>query len=341
MKKKQYIKSFCLVVLILTYLLAFTGCQAPDHTDSSSSYDSTGENPFSSNTQNEESVMFAYGIGLEKPEGDMVYDGQPVNAECFIDNVGPSMSVGLLIFIDGIPQPYKVGDHDETYMYIHEAPSMEKTTFPISFTPVCGKKGETKNIRFLSILNPQIRPDKLEYDYGHTNAMTTFFPRRLEIKEDVPDVLPEYSQLPSQRDMTSEEIEQVIYTNSKGQQINKLNIFNLFVRDANKSEQTAYIDVEEQKFTVEVQGFGGPSTKYILLPYLNHVLVNTDEFPGILTVDEGKKIFRKTFTFELTKLDKDAYQLQKYNTFYMLAIPVSGDSQLDPKISQSYVVGME
>lgn len=344
MRNKQCrMKRLSAAVLSALTLLAFAGCQAEGGSESSSPpADTSGENPFSSEQLNDESVMFAYGFGLVSPEADtnMVYDGKPIQAECFVDNGGAAMSVGILIFVDGIPQPYQVGDEAESYMHIHEAPAMQKTTFSFSFTPVCGKKGQSMSVRFLSILNPQNRPDKPTYSFGHTGAMTTFFPRTLEIQQDVPTAAPQYPRLPAQRDMTEEEIEQVIYNNSKGETINELNAFNLFVEKTSQSEDNC-IDARDGTFTVETQAFGGPATDYVLIPYINYIPVTTGNFPGLLTVQEGKTIFREEFTFDVSKLDKDTYQLERYNTFHMLAIPVDGNTMLDPMKSQSWVLELE
>ena len=235
-------KRWGMALLSAVTALALAGCQTGSGAESTSPPpESSDENPFSSELQNGEEVMFSYGFGLVSPEADtnMVYDGQPIQAECFVDNTGAAMNVGILIFVDGIPQPYKVGDEAESYMHIHEAPAMQKNTFSFSFTPVSGKKGESMSVRFLSILNPQTRPDKPTYIFGHTGAMTTFFPRTLEIQQDVPTASPSYPKLPTQRAMTEEEIEQVIYTNSRGQAINELNTFNLFVEDTYRSKTTA------------------------------------------------------------------------------------------------------
>lgn len=342
MKNKQCrMTQWGAVFLSIFMLLAFVGCQEEGGIDSSSVYISD-ENPFSSDILSGEEVMFSYGFGLVSPEADtnMVYDGKPVQAECFVDNVGAAMSVGILIFVDGVPQPYKVSDNAESYMHIQEAPAAQKTSFSFSFTPVYGKKGQSMSVRFLSILNPQLRPDKPTYLFGHTGAMTTFFPRTLEIKQDVPTTAPQYPRLPAQRNMTEEEIDQVIYTNSREQTINKLNAFNLFVEETSQSKDNC-IEVKNGTFTAETQAFGGPATDYVLIPYINYIPVTAGDFPGLLTIQEGKTIFRETFTFDVSKLDKDVYHLERYNTFYMLAIPLDGNTMLDPMKSQSWVLELE
>lgn len=335
LNKNFFFRRISTLILVAVVLITTCGCNIQDSVESTIPISS---NPFSDDIVNGEDVQFAYGFGLLTPDSksDFVYEGDALSAEYFIDNVGVTMSTGMLMFVNGIPQKYSVNNGEETYMHIQEAPANQTTIVKISFVPVCGKAGDKLSVRFLSILNPQIRPTKLEYMYGHTNAMTTFFPRYIEMKQDAPTQTTDYAHLAPQRDMTKEEIDQVIYIDRKGNEINRLRGFNLIVRNYQHHDQ-AYLTVKDQKFTFELQGYGGVATEYIVIPFINQIPFVSKDFPSIMTVDDGTKIYEGTFTVDISKLDQISYCIEEFNTFYLLAIPIDGSSLLDPVISESYV----
>lgn len=326
-------------MLVVLILMTTCGCSIKGSTNSTIS---SGNNPFSDDVVNGEDVQFAYGFGLVSPDinNNFVYEGNALSAEYFIDNIGNTISTGMLMFVNGIPQKYSVNGGQDTYMHIQEAPAHKKTTVNISFIPVCGKTGDKLSVRFLSILNPHIRPTKLEYTYGHTNAMTTFFPRYIEMKQDAPTQATDYPYLEPQRNMTQEEIDQVIYVDRKGNEINRLRGFNLTVKNYQNYDQ-AYLTTEDYKFTFEVQGYGGYAAEYIIIPFINQMPLTSTDFPSVMTINEGTKIYEGIFTIDITKLNRNAYRIEEFNTFYLLAIPIDGSSSLDPVISNSYVFSGE
>lgn len=339
-KMLRNIKKISLLLVVLVLSFNFAGCKD----ESKLEENFTGENPFSSEFINDESVMFAYGFGLVSPDEEELikYEGKPIEIEYYIDNIGATMSAGMSIFINGVPQAYKVeGSNDETYMHIENVKEKSVKRIKISFKPVIGRKGETLNVRFISILNPQIRPNKLEYLFAHTNSMTTFFPRKLQMLDDSPATNNySFTVLPSQREMTKEELEKVIYTDSKGNQVNKLKRFNFFVTDTENINQS-YITNNDGRLNITIQSYGGPQEKYLIIPYINHKAFSSDLFPSILSVESGNKLFEQTFSIIINDIDKTKYNIQEYNIFYILAIPLSGSTEADPVISKSLVFKVE
>lgn len=321
--------------MALCILLAISGCRPDSQSITSGSPE---KDPFATVAGSGEEVLFAYGFGLVSPKTDtnMVYDGNDISVEYYVENYGAALSTGMLMFVNGNPQPYSVADGDLTYMHIQEVPAKEKATVEVSFTPVCGYAGETLNVRFVSILNPHIRPDRLEYLWGHTNMITTFFPRKIEMQYDAPNQPAEYPCLAAQRDMTQDEINQVIYVDKKGNQVNKMSVFHLVMRDTQNPGQ-AYLTVESNCLTFTLQCYGGMSTEYLLIPFVNQVPVLGDNSQCIVRVEAGTKLYEDTYVFDISELDTQAYNIEQFNTFYLLAVPLEGNSQLSPVISNSYV----
>lgn len=328
------------ILLFLCISLLFSGCSREGPIENQESIST--ETPFDFDVDGNEGVQYAYGFGLVSPESGslMVYEGAAIQAEYYIDNYGSALRTGLLIFVNGHLQTYSVAGQKTTHMHIEEVPAEEKVTVSFSFTPVTGKAGDILDVRFLSILNPDTRPNSLKYIFGNTNKMTTFFPRQIEMRCDAPEQHTGYLQLGTQRNMTEDEIKQVIYVDSKGAAINKLNYFHLIVRNANDSG-LPYLSVEDNNVVFELQCYGGQATEYTLIPFVNQVPVLTDEYPCIVNVEEGTKIFEGSYAINLSDLDNDTYSIGQYNTFYMLAIPAKGSTSIWPEISNSYVFAGE
>ena len=66
--------------------------------------------------------------------------------------------IGILLFLDGQPQPYRL-EGESTYTYLHtfypEKPSMVVDFY---FTPITGQEGDDLEMYALAILNPEYRP---------------------------------------------------------------------------------------------------------------------------------------------------------------------------------------
>lgn len=328
-------KIYLLFMYALWVLLLLSSCKIS--TVSSVESQNLQDNPFAQ--EQTEEVMYAYGFGLVSPdpETNMVYDGSPIEFEYFIDNGGASMSVGMLMFVNGIPQTYCVeGETEETYMHIQQSPANQKITVKASFSPVTGRQGDTLSVRFLSILNPKNRPEKLDYIYGHTNAMMTFFPRYIEMAQDSVNNIEDYPRFSEPREMTEEELGQVVYMDSTGRDVSLLKEFHFYAQRVDNPD-LPYLDVSNHSLTVEIQGFGGPAGDYMLIPYINQVPVLNKDFPCVLTVAEGKQISIGEMTIDCSKLNSEDYQIGAFNTFYTVAVPVDGGTQFEPMISKSYV----
>lgn len=69
--------------------------------------------------------------------------------------------VGILLFLDGQPQPYSLGIKGETgYMHVVYPRHLNEHVFPVSFTPVTGQKGDTLELCILFLPFPNTYPDE-------------------------------------------------------------------------------------------------------------------------------------------------------------------------------------
>lgn len=118
----------------------------------------------------------SHGISWEKLDteeaGMLSYQGGELEIPYFVNASGIAVSSGFLLFVDGIPQPYKVKELGDAYEYMHVLSFEENTDtgYTLQFTPVTGKQGETLSLSIVSITDPQFQPDMLDtVSYGHSH----------------------------------------------------------------------------------------------------------------------------------------------------------------------------
>lgn len=140
------------------------------------------ENPFTE-TENEIAFLGAIEHGESNPNHaedqskiPFEYNGGEFVLEYNFQSEGVLDSVGFLLFIDGIPQAYKVDDSQAEYEYCHTF-SVEKTMpkeFSFIFTPSVGSAGETLNLTIVSITKPDFKPDmEQSTSYGWYHQILT------------------------------------------------------------------------------------------------------------------------------------------------------------------------
>ena len=68
----------------------------------------------------------------------------------------PERNVGILLFLDGRPQPYRL-EGDTDYQYMHRFTLNNEMIYPVFyFTPVTGQAGDTLEMATLTVLYPSI-----------------------------------------------------------------------------------------------------------------------------------------------------------------------------------------
>ena len=155
---------------ILTILLLFafllTACSEKSSTDEKN----TIQNVMSSTEQTSEYDPFAradddtssgtigsFGYGLEWENGkELVFDYAPtISFEYYVDNSGKDSDFGLLIFLNGVRQPYRTGENSENkIMHIFDVKRDERQVQTIEFEPVVGEKGDEVSVEIITMFQP-------------------------------------------------------------------------------------------------------------------------------------------------------------------------------------------
>ena len=97
------------------------------------------------------------------------YTGGEMSVDFFIQAQGlvGRKGLGLLLFLDGHPQPYRL-DGETEYSYLHTFYLDDETVEPVlRFMPVAGQAGDVLEMASLLILNPEYLPSK-----GNPGMMT-------------------------------------------------------------------------------------------------------------------------------------------------------------------------
>lgn len=182
------------VCLLLALLLTLSGCggteqPSPTPTDTPATVD----NPFAQDGESQ--VMGRLSVGPAEPlvdeEGNTVaiqYTGEEVALDCMATGFGTGRKGGVMLFLDGMPQPFRTDTQEElAYLHSFTIPEDNDTIyFQVRFTPVTGVEGDTCRLSLCYMNNPQFQPDMVETKsyagYHQLNGMLPYF----EIKADPP-----------------------------------------------------------------------------------------------------------------------------------------------------------
>lgn len=144
---------FCLLISLLS------GCG----TDKNGGDDELRDNPFDYEGPSEVLGSVSHrGDWPEREEGKpMEYNGGEIAVPYCAKGDGTGKNVGFLLFIDGIPQPYKLNGEGECG-YMHPFSLKEDNVeeqFTFNFVPVTGKAGDTLTFTVANIFNAGFEPD--------------------------------------------------------------------------------------------------------------------------------------------------------------------------------------
>lgn len=337
-RKKEGIKvkKFFLIflVMIIVGMAALVGCSS-EIPENYAKDEIPEENPFAADRGDSESRIelgaFTFGpaeaLSNEGPVS-FDYNGGELVIDYFIENdsADSSLEYGLFLFLEGVPQYFKIDDSNAENSFFHafKLDANERKEFQIIFTPTQGKAGETLEISFAGIFNPGFVPDSEKMSYGVNHNMSSNNPFKLtfhentgytgqnkQLKEEVLKNI-SYSEEEISTDMRKEykhgdvnELDQSIYV--------ELYEEGNYVRYNNKKI------VSDGKEAVKLifRGFGQEGVTYKTTFYLNHQPI------GIQGHDYLEWHTIKGSIAEF-KMNLDVSQLEGNNTLYSISVPIEG-----------------
>lgn len=287
--------------IIITVLLVFffTSC-----TRSSDVPNQDNINLGNSDGHVSENYEFSHGFVNYQFE-TLNYDGEPLELEYFIENMGKECELGLVVLVDGITQYFEV-DGKQSNIYKNDFKKEQRRQFSIKLNPQAFDKKEA-NLNTYLVLNPSKKINNIK-EYGNNHAISNNVTVRLNMnvtnntKDIIKNPTINYESIPS--DILES------YT-IKGMNMLESDIYvvvNGMVEQGNK-----IVDVN-QPLNVNVFGKAG---MYRLLTVIDNQIVET------------LNVMVKENQVAIVNVEPP---LEKNNNLYFLVVPV------DPQDQQNYTV---
>ena len=323
--------------VLLTVLLLLYGCGPSDPGSSqansaSLSSSSATQDPFV--LDEGESMQYQYGFGIKTPDVlTMDFTGEPLELSYYIENSnGADMQIGLMITVNGFFQPYRLGnDPQEACIHTVHIPAGGETVVPVAFTPVCGTAGDTLTVRYMCMLNPDVRPDHSSFVFGNNHHILQIYPRSIRMEKEAPvQQAPPIIEATPQA-MSEDQVSQYM-TNSRGE-LQEQTALKIEI-DNQQNDNLNGLSVNNQRIHFRLLAYGGLSGTYAVTLFINHVPVGS---PMGFEIKNGHFLTEKDCEIDLTVLDVDTYHLAQYNTLYAIAVPLSDSSDYFVEKSFSFV----
>ena len=226
----------------------------------------------------------------------IIYDGDQMYLPCHITTTGTisTFDVGIVLFVDGVAQPYRVGSDGE-YAYMHTFSQRDGTQMlgatttiaDIYFTPIVGKEGNMLEIYALCMLNPNYVPSQGMPGFANTFG-AVLSQTRLKYNATPPeDTYPERSI--RLLDVTTSAVDcsalDVKDWSDKDMITNQRVAFT-----ANGERTYVYGVSADTRITLRYEVWGSPYVHYGLVFFVDNKPVYTADLSDIwVTVEMGKK----------------------------------------------------
>ncbi len=297
--------------------------------DASAAEQSGGYDPFAGSDDDASTTVGKYNIGVEWEEGkELILDYAPtVSFRYYVDNSGKTTDFGLLLFVNGIRQPYRTEEESENkIMHTFDVNQDERKVQTIEFEPVAGEKGDDVLVEIVSMFQPSfIQTENSNYEFNH--RISSLYPSRLSVTQETylsePKVCSEYEITPISDELRQEFNEMSSTGASSGNALDD----SVHIETLKNNAFYTPKDLREGKgdskpFTtndsVTLCMYGGKSCKYRVSMYINHELV-TGAFDGADYIDMTPS--RDSICKKMIDLEKLNLSLEDYNHLYFIAVP--------------------
>ena len=295
-------------------------------------------NPFESNTQD---TMILGTLG-HKPastntnineDGNFVYGGGEFTLQYEVVAEGSAKNVGFLIYVDGLPQPYKTSESDE-YEYLKNFTIKEDNvsqTIEFVFEPITGKAGETVSMNIVSVYNAQFQPDMINttsfgmYHDALASNQTLYFEKEpspifssYELTED--NVVLAYES--EKRPITSQYLKED-FSDGTGTLITQelLDTTPKSYFTINGKVEYDYIEFDNNdELLIEYYLAGPQNIEHQTTFYLNHIPISKDEIISTHTSLEKGFVEKISITLDVDSLDE-------FTTFYAISVPTNNKNE--------------
>ncbi len=293
-------------------------------TEESSEYD-----PFEKSDENTSTIAGKWGFGVEWEEGkELILDyASTVSFSYFVDNSGKTTDFGLLLFVNGIRQPYRTEEDSENkIMHIFDVNQDEQKVQTIEFEPIVGEKGDEVLVEIVTMFQPDfIQTENSNYEFNH--KISSLYPSKMAVTQETglseSKVCSEYEATPIS-DELRREFNEMSATGSSGGNALDSSVYietlknDVFHTPKDLVEGKGDITPFTMDDSVTLCMYGGESCKYRVSMYINHDLV-TGAFDGADYIDMTPS--QDSICTKKIDLEKLNLSLDDYNSMYFIAVP--------------------
>lgn len=310
-----------LLIALLAVFCLLTGCSANSKTaeQQPSDLDTLFDNQPADNEVGSASFAMDDPIETVYP-----YNGQPLEIPFTIcgAEAGTNTEIGVLLFVDGVAQPYKAvyadgAELSEAYMQTFHLEYEQQENFRMVFQPVTGKAGETVSVMAVTILKPSfVAEGENNPRYGFYHGESATIPRHISFAVDAP---PQAAAAPTADYNITELPKDVVDTMAAWGSLEDLDttaVLSLVTEDGNVIRS----DGKTAKVTLRL--YGGPEATFHITLFINHqpVRINNSDYLSVNT--QKNKMAEATFQLDTAGLDK-------LNTIYAIAATAGADDALE------------
>ncbi len=327
----------------------------PSETDQVSEYDpfassddgtSTAEgsseyDPFASSDEDTSTEGGSFVFGVEWEEGkEFTLDyASTVSFNYYVDNSGNAADFGLLLFLNGIRQPYRTEENSENkFMHTFDVDQNERKVQKIEFEPVVGEKGDEVSVEIITMFHPNfIQTENSNYQFNH--KISSLFPSKMTVTQETglsePKVCSEYEVTP-----ISDELRQQFNTmsptgGSGGNALEDSVYIETLKNDifytpkdlqAGKGDNTPF-SVND---SVTLCMYGGKPCKYRVSMYIDHELVK-GAFDGADYIDMTPS--KDSICKKKIDMEKLGLSLEDHSHLYFIAVPFYTNDNFEERMT--------
>lgn len=313
MKKERFF-----AVTLLLFLL--TGCKSNDtYTETATlpplptdATEASEMESIAATEETEQKLDGSLGLGFAEGTPEVIpYTGGEIRLPYELRATG-SMACngqGLLVFLDGRPQPYKTSE-DDTYQYMHifEGDGLIHFQGDLIFQPVTGQKGDLLEVHTVNIGDPNFRFKTDKY----TGTIYTFgsVPSGIIVRFDAePELLelPELTPGVSEIQLSQKEVAYADIFNWPEEDLETMIGTKFYLNgEPDNASGKLYNITKESEISMRFEAYGCPHVNFGLCLFVNNQPVSIDGEPFIpLTVERGMKTIVEG-TLRVPKFDGEA-----------------------------------
>ena len=331
-------KTWIFLILLALLLTACTPEKGPQETTQTPTVENVFTQPSTTApdapTETTEPVDLGGGLGFgfETQERDgqgayLTYTGGELVVPCSIKasgNIG-SKGIGVLLFVDGLPQPYKAEGKDYAYLHTFQFDQPESRVIDLSFTPVTGEAGDELEIYGVSVVAPN-------YSYTEDGPLSFTYTKaspvigcRLKYRETPPaEVFPKASPRLSQPEIRKEPLSHLEIGTWTEQDLQENYEFHFYANNAPDGGSPRIYQVrEDQPVKLRFELFGTPYVHYGVVFFVdNQPVAPQDGAPILVDVENGQK------TVVEAQLDMTGFDTE--SVLYAVLVPQNAFSSQVP-----------